>query len=289
MPRPLRSLHHSLRLLLAAAAVLLFVWLLARLWIEWQWFSQFGLAGVLGRRWALQLIGAAAGLAGCCGLQLWLRDLWRLPRQGVRRMPLAPGPYAAALLLLVLGQTLPGLVLLRLARRLLADPFQSTPLVGVLAAPPGQLLPLLLLALLAAVALVWRPLAAARLLVALASVAATTCLARGWGLWSLALAAPVAGVREPVLGADVSFGLVRFPALVLALSLSAAVLGVALSGGLWGLMARAPQLSDGRFGGFSPPQLRALRRPLALLALLVAGAFWLGRHHYVRRPPSGPN
>ena len=278
MPRPLRSLHHSLRLLLAAAAVLLFVWLLARLWIEWQWFSQFGLAGVLGRRWALQLIGAAAGLAGCCGLQLWLRNLWRLPRQGVRRMPLAPGPYAAALLLLVLGQTLPGLVLLRLARRLLADPFQSTPLVGVLAAPPGQLLPLLLLALLAAVALVWRPLAAARLLVALASVAATTCLARGWGLWSLALAAPVAGVREPVLGADVSFGLVRFPALVLALSLSAAVLGVALSGGLWGLMARAPQLSDGRFGGFSPPQLRALRRPLALLALLVAGAFWLGRH-----------
>ncbi len=278
MSRPPRPLHRWLWLLLAAAAFLLVVWLLARLWIEWQWFSQFDLASVLLRRWALQLLGAAAGLAVSWGLQLWLRHLWSLPRDGARRMPLAPGPYAAVLLLLVLGQILPGLVLLRLARRLLADPFHPTPLVGVLAGPYGQLLPLLLFALLATVALLWRPLAGARLLVSLASVAASVCLARGWGLWSLALAAPEAGVREPMLGADVSFGLVRFPALLLALSLSAAVVGVALAGGLWGLMARAPQLSDGRFGGFSPPQLRALRRPLGLLALTVAGGFWLGRH-----------
>lgn len=82
-------------------------------------------------------------------------------------------------------------------------------------------------------------------------------------MWSLALFAPNAGVREPVLGADISFGLVRFPALALALALLAGLLITALASGLWGLLARSPQLSDGRFGGFSSAQLRPCAGRLA--------------------------
>lgn len=278
MPRPLRPFPLALRLLLPATVLMLVVWLLARLWIEWQWFGQFALAGVIVRRWALHALGAAAGLAGSWALQAWLSHLWRLPRGGERRMALAPAPYAAVLVLLALAQVLPGLVLLGLTRHLLADPFLSTPLLGVLTPPAALRLPLALLALVTCGGLLWRPLGGARLLAALVSLAASVCLARGWGLWSLAVAAPNAGVREPVLGADVSFGLVRYPALVLALTVAASVLVAALAAGLWGLLARPPQLSDGRFGGFSAPQLRALRRPLGLLALVVAGGFWLGRH-----------
>ena len=278
MPRPPRPLPLALRLLLPAAVLILVVWLLARLWIEWQWFAQFALAGVIVRRWALHGLGAILGLAGGWALQAWLSHLWRLPRGGERRMPLAPAPYAVALLLLALAQVLPGLVLLGLARHLLADPFLSTPLLGVLTPPVALRMPLTLLAVLSCGGLLWRPLGGARLLAALVSLAGSVCLARGWGLWSLALAAPNAGVSEPLLGADVSFGLVRYPALVLALTILASVLVATLAAALWGLMARSPQLSDGRFGGFSAPQLRALRRPLGLLALVVAGGFWLGRH-----------
>ena len=278
MPRPPRPLPLALRLLLPAAVLILVVWLLSRLWIEWQWFAQFALAGVIVRRWALHGLGAILGLAGGWALQAWLSHLWRLPRGGERRMPLAPAPYAVALLLLALAQVLPGLVLLGLARHLLTDPFLSTPLLGVLTPPVALRMPLTLLAVLSCGGLLWRPLGGARLLAALVSLAASVCLARGWGLWSLALAAPNAGVSEPLLGADVSFGLVRYPALVLALTILAAVLVATLAAALWGLMARSPQLSDGRFGGFSAPQLRALRRPLGLLALVVACGFWLGRH-----------
>jgi uncharacterized membrane protein (UPF0182 family) len=278
VPRPPRPLPLALRLLLPAAVLILVVWLLARLWIEWQWFAQFALAGVIARRWALHGLGAILGLAGGWALQAWLSHLWRLPRGGERRIPLAPAPYAVALLLLALAQVLPGLVLLGLARHLLADPFLSTPLLGVLTPPVALRMPLTLLAVLSCGGLLWRPLGGARLLAALVSLAASVCLARGWGLWSLALAAPNAGVSEPLLGADVSFGLVRYPALVLALTILASVLVATLAAALWGLMARSPQLSDGRFGGFSAPQLRALRRPLGLLALVVAGGFWLGRH-----------
>ncbi len=278
MPRVLPSLSRPLGLLVPPAALALLAWLGARVWIEWHWFAQFDLTGVLARRWGLQLLGAAVGLGVCWGMESWLGCLWRLPRDGPRRMPLAPGAYAGFLLLLALGQILPSLLLLRLARRLVADPFSPTPLLGVLAPAAAPLVPLLALGLAASLALIWRPLVAARLLAALAAVAASVCLARGWGLWSLALAAPNAGVREPVLGADVSFGLVRFPALALSLALLAAVLLTALAAGLWGVMARAPQLSDGRFAGFSAPQLRALRRPLGLLALTTAASFWLARH-----------
>lgn len=262
----------------AVFAAALLVWLLARLWVEWQWFGQFDLTGPLARRWALQLLGAGVGLALCWAMEAWLTRLWRLPRDGRRRMPLAPLPYAGSLVLLALGQILPGLLLLRLARRLVVDPFVATPLLGSLSLP-SEPLPLLLgLGLVCAAGLLLRPLATARLLAALAAVAASACLARGWGVWSLALVAPNAGVSEPVLGADISFGLVRFPALALILALLAGLLITALAAGLWGLMARAPQLSDGRFGGFSSAQLRALRRPLGLLALTTAAAFWLGRH-----------
>lgn len=276
--QPFLSLPRSLRLLVPGAALALFAWLLARAWIEWRWFAQFDLTAVIGRRWALQLLAAAIGLGIGWAMETWLTHLWRLPRDGDRRMPLPPAAYAGCLLLLALGQILPGLLLLRLARRLVADPFVPTPLLGILEPSPAPLAPLLLLSLAACAALLWRPVGAARVLAALAAVAASVCLARGWGLWSLALVAPDAGVREPMLGADASFGLVRFPALVLALTLLGAVLLTALSAGLWGLMARSPQLSDGRFLGFSAPQLRALRRPLGLLSLTAAAAFWLGRH-----------
>ncbi|MFO0037875.1 MAG: UPF0182 family protein [Synechococcaceae cyanobacterium] len=278
MPRPLRPLSLATPLLLPAAALTLFVWLLARLWVEWQWFAQFDLAGVIARRWALQGLGAGVGFVGCWALQAWLSHLWRLPRGGNRRMSLAPAPYAAVLVLLALAMILPWLVLLGLARHLLADPFLSTPLLGVLTPPSALRIPLFLVALFTCGGLLWRPLGGARLLAALVSLAATVSLARGWGLWSLAFLAPNAGVREPMLGADVSFSLVRYPALLLALILVASVLVAALAAALWGLMARSPQLSDGRFGGFSDPQLRALRRPLGLLGLVVAGGFWLGRH-----------
>jgi hypothetical protein len=52
-----------------AAAEALLVWLLARLWVEWQWFGQFDLTGPLARRWALQLLGAGVGLALCWAME----------------------------------------------------------------------------------------------------------------------------------------------------------------------------------------------------------------------------
>ena len=281
MPR--RPLSASLR---AAVSVTLGLALLlglgvlgARLWVEWSWFEQFAKGPVLLRRWLLQVGLMGLGLGLGLGLQGWLSRFWRSGSAdpGERRFGLAPAGYAAALGLLALAQLVPLALLLRLAQRLVLTPFDPRRLHGLtlLNGLPFSLL--LLLAGLLAALLAW-PRRAPRLVAALASLATATVLGRAWGVWSLALLAPDSGVREPMLGADISFGLVRFPALALGLTLLLALGTCHLAAGLWGLLARPPQLSDGRFHGFTPAQLVQLRWPLGSLALLVAGSFWLGRH-----------
>lgn len=270
--------------LLLLAAVVLMAGLLAaaRLWVEWQWFVQFGWGGVLLRRWGLQLALAALGVALGLVMQRWLQRFWRAADAAARRrFPLAPLPYAASLLALLVAQLLPVLLLLSLARRLVLDPFDPQRLHGVVLLLDGSLPGLLALGVglaLAAGLLLLRPRATARLLSGLGAAAAAVVLARGWGLWALALLTPASGQRETLLGADVSFTLARFPALALLLTLGLALLSLQVGAALWGQLAQPPQLSDGRFAGFSDRQLRQLRQPLGLALGLVAGAYWLGRH-----------
>jgi len=267
-------------LLLGAGLVVL----ASRLWVEWSWFGQFGWGPVLLRRLGLQVALALAALALGLGLQRGLTVFWRLGqgRASLRRFPLEPLPYGLWLLLLAGAQLLPLLLLLKLAQRLLVQPFDARRLHGVVALLLDGSLPDLFslggAVVLAALALLWRPQAAARTLAGVGATAAAVVIARGWGVWSLALLTPAAGVREPLLGADVSFALARFPALALLLTLALALLLLHTAAALWGQLARPPQLSDGRFAGFTPAQLLALRLPLGLAALAVAAAFWLGRH-----------
>ena len=281
MPRrPLSaSLRAAVSVTLGLALLLGLGVLAARLWVEWSWFEQFAKGPVLLRRWLLQVGLMGLGLGLGLGLQGWLSRFWRSGSAdpGERRFGLAPAGYAAALGLLALAQLVPLALLLRLAQRLVLTPFDPRRLHGLtlLNGLPFSLL--LLLAGLLAALLAW-PRRAPRLVAALASLATATVLGRAWGVWSLALLAPDSGVREPMLSADISFGLVRFPALALGLTLLLALGTCHLAAGLWGLLARPPQLSDGRFHGFTPAQLVQLRRPLGSLALLVASSFWLGRH-----------
>jgi uncharacterized membrane protein (UPF0182 family) len=209
----------------------------ARMWVEWQWFEQFGWGAVLLRRWLLQGLGLVLGLALGVGLQGWIGWLWRRPAAGpgdATRFALAPFPYLLVLIVVAASQLLSLLLLLRLAHRLLFNPFDPRRLHGLVALQDTPWLPVILVAILLLLALLRAPLRTPRVLAALASGAAAVALARGWGLWSLALLAPDSGLSEPMLGADVSFTLVRFPALAFGLTLALS-LGIAHgAAALWG-------------------------------------------------------
>jgi uncharacterized protein len=273
---PLRLLQLLGGLVLAGALLVL----AARLWVEWAWFAQFGWQGVVARRWLYQLMGALVGVATGFSLQRWLAWIWSLAlsQRSPRRFASRGWRYGLLLLVGAALQLLPLLLLLELARRLWLDPFDPRRLHGLVVLASGEPGVLLLLSVLVLVALVLRPLLAARTLAAATALASSVALARGWGLWALALVAPDRGLQDPLLQADVSFALTRFAAIALALTLLIALLTAHLGAALWGALARPPQLSDGAFAGFNAAQLQALRPPLSLLSLAIAGAFWLSRH-----------
>ena len=281
MPRrPLSaSLRAAVSVTLGLALLLGLGVLAARLWVEWSWFEQFAKGPVLLRRWLLQVGLMGLGLGLGLGLQGWLSRFWRSGSAdpGERRFGLAPAGYAAALGLLALAQLVPLALLLRLAQRLVLTPFDPRRLHGLtlLNGLPFSLL--LLLAGLLAALLVW-PRRAPRLVAALASLATATALGRAWGVWSLALLAPDSGVQEPMLSADISFGLVRFPALALGLTLLLALGTCHLAAGLWALLARPPPAKRWPFPRFHPSPIGAV----AQAARLVGPA---GSQQFLAWPP----
>jgi len=262
-----------------ALALLAVAVVASRLWIEWSWFAQFGWQAVLARRWFIQILGALLGVGLGFALQRWLQWFWsQAPRAGEgARFSFRGWPYGLLLSGSALMQLLPLLLLLELARRLLLNPFDPRRFHGLVLLAQGHPVQIALGLVLVLLLLVW-PRTLARFMAAASAVAASIALARGWGIWTLALVAPDQGMADPLLGADVSFVLVRFPAIALALTLLLALLLAHLGAASWGSLAARGQLSDWRFAGLSQVQLLSLRLPVGVLALGMAGAFWLARH-----------
>ena len=267
----------TLTALLAGGALLL-VFGLARLAIEWQWFAQFGLASVVLRRWLLQLLafGLVFGLGSWLQLQQ-LQRCWRL-RQGVAQKQLPSDPIlrlgslglVASLLGLLLALALGLAYLLVQAKGLIASPFGGEVMTGLTSTSTWS--PLMVsgvaLALLGPL-LIW-PLTTLRLALAAALAASATAIARGWSLWLPALLAEPFGEKDPLTGLDLTFSVLRLPALHLLLSVAIAQVAVGLVGGLWLSLGEGSSLSDLRFVGLSRDQQKVLRPQLALLTILAA-------------------
>ena len=304
--RPWRSLLILVLIPLALAAS---VELLSRMVVEWLWFRQFGFQSVLSRRWWFQLL-AFAGVMGV-GSLLQLKQLqrcWRL-RQDQPGKELPPRPIlrlgSRSLVLSLLGLMLllaGGLgYLLIQARGLIAAPFSGEVITGLSVARELPLPALLaLMALLVPPLLAW-PLTTLRVVLSAALAASATALARGWSLWLPALLAAPFGEGDPLTGLDLSFTVLRLPAIHLLLSVALAQIAVGLAACLLTTLSEGTSLSDLTFPGLSRQQQSVLKPQLALLALtaglstalapfnlmvegsgVAAGAGWVDLH--VRLP-----
>lgn len=257
--------------------------LVSRLSIEWEWFAQFDFQPVLRRRWLLQ--GAAFLLVLGLGVPLQLQQLgrcWRLrggrspraaPDKDLPRLTLLqlePTPMLAVLLLLLL-LLVGGLTYLVLqARGLIGAPFSGEVITGlpVLADLPIPLVLALLVGL--PVPLLLWPYTTLRLTLVAALAGSATALARGWGLWLPALLAVRFGEADPLTGLDLSFTVLRLPALHLLLSTLLAQTLVGFAACLWLTVTEGSSLSDLRFVGLSRGQQAVLKPQLAVLALVAA-------------------
>ncbi|MFN9646530.1 MAG: UPF0182 family protein [Cyanobacteriota bacterium] len=251
--------------------------LLARLLVEWQWFAQFGFQSILLRRWLLQLI-AFVGVLGI-GSLLQLQQLqrcWGL-RQGRILETLPPRPILRlsglrlvlsllALLLLLLGGL--GYLLVQ-ARGLIAAPFSGEVMTGVSLFRDRPHPALAGLALLIPPLLLW-PLTTLRIILTAALAASATALARGWSLWLPALLASPFGSVDPLTGSDLSYTVLRLPAIHRLLSEAIAQIAEGLAACLLLTLSAGTSLSDLAFPGLSRQQQTVLQPQLAVLALVVA-------------------
>jgi uncharacterized membrane protein (UPF0182 family) len=246
--------------------------------VEGQWFAEFDSAPVILRRWLLQLLGFGVVLGLGVPLQLQqLKRCWRLRQEAARKsLPAAPlvalGPRWLVLVLGVLLLLLAGgfTYLMVQARDLIAAPFSGKVITGipVLAdLPPfvfiglaAALLPLLLL---------W-PFTTLRITLAAALAGSATAVARGWSLWLPALLAVPFNEADPLTGFDLSFTVLRLPALHLLVSVVLAQAIVGLAGCLWLTFSEGSSLSDLRFPGLSRQQQRVLQPQVAVLALMAS-------------------
>lgn len=264
--------------LLSVLALLTGSWLASRLAVEWQWFEQFGFQSVLLKRWWYQLL-AFAGVLGI-GLVLQLKQLqrcWRL-RQSQDRKDLPPRPIVqlqnsqlilalVGLMVLLIGSL--GYLLIQ-AKGLIAAPFSGEVMTGLPVLKDLPYLGLLaLMAILIPPLLAW-PLTTLRIILTAALAASATALARGWSLWLPALLASPFGEGDPLTGLDLSFTVLRLPAIHLLLSVAIAQIAVGLAACLLLTLSEGTSLSDLSFRGLSRQQQEVLQPQLALLAF-VAG------------------
>ncbi|MFM7169236.1 MAG: UPF0182 family protein [Cyanobium sp.] len=262
--------------MLSALALIGGTWLWSRLVVEWQWFAQFSFQSVWLKRLWIQLL-AFAGVLGI-GLLLQLKQLercWRLrENQSLRQLP--PRPILrlenstlvltlVGLMVLLIGGL--GYLLIQ-AKGLIAAPFSGEVITGLSVLKDLPHLALLaLMALLIPPLLAW-PLTSLKIILSAALAASATALARGWSLWLPALLATPFGEADPLTGLDLSFTVLRLPAIHLLLSVVIAQIAVGFAACLLLTLSEGTSLSDLSFPGLSRQQKEVLQPQLALLALV---------------------
>jgi uncharacterized membrane protein (UPF0182 family) len=285
----IRERAGALRVGAFTALTLLVVWLLLRLRIEWAWFGQFQLQSVLALRWLLQTLAFAGAALIAAATLLWRRRWLRLakpephPRQAIAQATtqelwaLQGWRYGLALAACLLVAASSLAMALRLTWLALVDPFALSQWWSV-PIHPGWPAGVTLVLLSVSLGLGLRPKGGLQLAHGLGSVCLCVTAGRAWGLWALALTIPSLGERDPLLGADVSFGLGRYSAIALGLELLLIQLLLTLSTCLWARLSRIPGLTDWAFPGLNRPERQRLRPLLALVCLLFAALLWLSRH-----------
>ena len=247
------------------------VLLAARMQVEWSWFQQFQLEGVLLERWLLQLASAVAALIPI-GLAIrWSRSLDPSP-QTASTVRLEGWRYSLTLLLAISLQLVSLVVINGLILQAIDDAMNLASGWQVSFHQP-QLPVLTLISLVAVLQPRLR-----RWLPWFVSTAVVLIAARAWGVWALAWSIPLAGLQEPFLKADVSFALGRFAALQLLIALLSSGALFCLGHGLQTLLTRPPALSDWSCAVPGPRNRRLLLLMAALVLVLLAGQCWLSRH-----------
>ncbi len=249
----------------------------ARMQIEWLWFDQFNLANVLLERWLLQVLLAGVAMLPLLAARAWSRQFRQQRLTSSQGISLRGWPYGIALLICAGVVLISALLTLDLFALAISDPFQLGDWQSNVW-PHSRIGSVVKLVQVGGIGLAMTWLRLRPWLGRIIAASWVFVVSRAWGIWSLALWIPDESTRDPLLGADLSFGLGRFAGLHLALDLLLLGATFTLVFELWRVLASSQAISDWASPAFSPRQIRLIRLLSALLLLGAAGLVWLSRH-----------
>ena len=249
----------------------------ARMQIEWLWFDQFNLANVLLERWLLQVLLAGVAMLPLLAARAWSRQFRQQRLTSSQGISLRGWPYGIALLICAGVVLISALLTLDLLALAISDPFQLGDWQSNVW-PHSRIGSVVKLVQVGGIGLAMTWLRLRPWLGRIVAASWVVVVSRAWGIWSLALWIPDESTRDPLLGADLSFGLGRFAGLHLALDLLLLGATFTLVFELWRVLASSKAISDWASPAFSPRQIRLIRLLSALLLLGAAGLVWLSRH-----------
>ena len=196
-----------------------------------------------------------------------------------RMWALAPRMYVSALVLLALVALGSLRQMLTLAWMLLHQPLSVDRLEGLSLFwrhwPPSPLQLVLLAALLTLMLLL--PRFGSRLVLATTGIGAAISLSRSWALWLRASHAVPFAQQDPLLGADLSYSVLVYPAQLRLLQILLLLGCAALASGLWAVLADGKARNELRHPGPTLGQRRLLRPMAGAVLLILAGCWWLSR------------
>ncbi len=270
----------SRRIAIIIVILLFSIWTTLQLHVEWLWFSQFNLVTVLIKQWGWQVSSFIISLIIVSASSVWIRR-WLLisnSDQKIRYKKYLHGWRYFLYLIFSVNLILVSFIWLSyFSLKLGNEPFDNiTHLLDY-----AKNIPILTIAVyfISITLLISKT---GQKLIYLATCGLFSyCIVKSWGTWALALAIPDAGINDKLLGADISFALGKYPALllgsILLLNLQFILLGLAI----WIKLVMNSNIGHWRSNSFSDKQKRHLRPFVISILLNLSVIVWLSRHHFL--------
>ena len=252
---------------------------ISRIQYEFLWFDQFNLQLVLFKRYAIQFLGFIIASVIALGFYLWQKS-WLISQAklGIDKNSIRGLGYLILLLTSFASLQISLFFLLTIALLSIHDPsLLGSSWFNLVAVPKLQFLSTILLTFpITFILLLKRHAKYVQIYIAILFIFISI---RSWPLWSIALTVPSSDIYDPILNSDISFSLVRYPALSIIL-LNMFLLHLStLSLSAASYIVDSGRLSNWEIPTFNSDLRSKLRIMLFSLLVNISIIIWLSRYN----------
>ena len=257
--------------------------LLSHLHIEYLWFTQFHLESVLIKKLYLKSLLLLLATTLSALLIMWQKrwkHIMQKKSNKENKKKLTGLKYGLSVLSTILILSLTISLLMLITYSSLIQPFNSLHWWTLIYGPNSGRILITVLATIISILVIFKKVGIT-LIQIIGFLLFTIIVTRSWGIWSLALSISPTGIKEPLYGSDITFGLGIYPALLFIFTLLLIITTQTMCSSFWIYLTVNRGLSD-----WSVPYLdiesKNHLRPISFVMLIsITCIAWLSRHQFL--------